>query len=88
MLAEYYLRLTPEERKSYFPDFDLTEENGLIKVIYNGNRPDVKMIEAPSVKIAVKEFRKEAEDILSNFQKASERYISNRKPENNKKINA
>lgn len=77
MLAEYYLRLTPEERKSYFPDFDLTEENGLIKVIYNGNRPDVRMIEAPSVKIAVKEFRKEAEDILSNFQKASERYISN-----------
>ena len=77
MQAEYYFRLTPEERKSYFPDFDLTEENGLIKVIYNGNRPDVKMIEAPSVKIAVKEFRKEAEDILSNFQKASERYISN-----------
>ena len=77
MQAEYYLRLTPEERKSYFPDFDLTEENGLIKVIYNGNRPDVRMIEAPSVKIAVKEFRKEAEDILSNFQKASERYISN-----------
>lgn len=77
MQAEYYFRLTPEERKSYFPDFDLTEENGLIKVIYNGNRPDVKMIEAPSVKIAVKEFRKEAEDILFNFQKASKRYISN-----------
>ena len=77
MQAEYYLRLTPEERKSYFPDFDLTEENGLIKVIYNGNRPDVRMIEAPSVKIAVKEFREEAENILFNFQKASERYIKN-----------
>lgn len=77
MLAEYYLRLTPEERKSYFPDFDLTEENGLIKVIYNGNRPDVRMIEAPSVKIAVKEFREAAENILLKFQLASKRYIKN-----------
>ena len=77
MLAEYYLRLTPEERKSYFLDFDLTEENGLIKVIYNGNRPDVRMIEAPSVKIAVKEFREAAENILLKFQLASKRYIKN-----------
>lgn len=77
MQAEYYLRLTPEERKSYFPDIDLTEENGLIKVIYNGNRPDVRMIEAPSVKIAVKEFREAAENILLKFQSASKRYIKN-----------
>ena len=39
MQAEYYLRLTPEERKSYFPDIDLTEEEGLIKITYNGNQP-------------------------------------------------
>ena len=77
MQAEYYFRLTPEERKDYFPDFDLTEENGLIKVIYNGNRPDVRMIEAPSVKIAVKEFREAAENILLKFQSASKRYMKN-----------
>lgn len=79
MQAEYYLQLTPEERESYFPDIDLTEEEGLIKITYNGNQPNIRTIEAPSVKIAVKEFREEAEDILSNFQKASERYISNLK---------
>ena len=48
-----------------------------IKITYNGNQPYVRMIAAPSVKVAVKEFREEAEDILIKFEIASKRYINN-----------
>ena len=75
--ATFYFSLTDDERKRYFQDIELNENDGTIEVAYNGNEPNVRVIKSPAVNICVKEFRNEASKILYAFKNAADSYIEN-----------
>ena len=72
---KYHLELTDEETNDYFACVQAERRNKEIVVEFNGNNPEIRLIEAPIIEIDAEIFKLRLEDVLKKYKDATHKYL-------------
>lgn len=76
---KYHIELSDDEITEYFSCVKSDETSKEILVEFNGDSPELRLVEAPILNIEAKNFKSRLDSVLKNYKEATRNYLSNLK---------